>query len=171
MELEQATREELLALVLQQQETIAQLQAVIAKLEARIVELEERLARKGGKGMPGLKPKAPKVKEASPTKPRTPRTEGCGRERSAPTMIATHAVDRCEQCDIALVGGSVKRTREVVELVPSPVQITEHRYIERRCPLCGKRWVPKADLADQVLGQGRFGIELLTLIVTLREEG
>jgi transposase len=175
MEVEQATREELQALVLQQQQTIAQqqreiaqLQAVIAKLEARIVELETRLGRSGGKGMPGLKPKAD---EAGPPKPRKPRAEGFGRERSAPTMIVTHAVDRCERCDIALVGGSVKRTREVIELAPSPVQITEHRYIERRCPLCGKRWVPKADLADQVLGQGRFGIELLSLIVTLREDG
>lgn len=154
MELEQASREELLA--------------IIAKLQARIEELEQRLGRSGGKGMPGLKPKA---KDPAPGKPRKHRTEGFGRERSTPTMIVTHAVDRCEQCAIALVGGSVKRTREVIELAPCPVQIIEHRYLERRCPLCGKRWVPKAELADTVLGQGRFGIELLCFIATLREEG
>jgi len=168
MDLEQASREDLLEVVLQQQETIAQLQAVIAKLEARIAELEARLGRSGGKGMPGLKPKA---KDAMPPKPRKPRTEGFGRERGTPTMIVTHAVDRCEACAIALVGGSVKRTREVIELAPSPVQIIQHQYLERRCPLCGKRWVPKPELADQVLGQGRFGIELLCRIATLREEG
>jgi hypothetical protein len=86
-------------------------------------------------------------------------------------MIVSHAMDRCPQCDIALVGGSVKRTREVIELAPSPVQISQHQYLERRGPLCGKRWVPQPELADQVLGQGRFGIELISLIATLREEG
>lgn len=154
MELERASHDELLA--------------IIAQLQARIEELERLLGRSGGKGMPGLKPKA---KDAPAPKPRKPRSEGFGRERSTPTMIVTHAVDRCERCDIALVGGSVKRTREVIELTPSPVQITQHQYLERRCPLCGKRWVPKPDLANQVLGQGRFGIELLCLIAALREEG
>jgi transposase len=86
-------------------------------------------------------------------------------------MIVNHAVDRCEDCAINLVGGSVKRTREVIEIQPSPVQIIEHRYIERRCPLCTKRWTPKVDLADTVLGQQRFGLHLLSLIATLREEG
>jgi transposase len=175
MNLEQASREDLLELVLQHQrtiaqyeQTIAQLQAVIAKLEARVAELEARLGPSGGKGMPGLKPKA---QEPAPKKPRKPRTEGFGRERSTPTMIVTHAVDRCPGCDIALVGGSVKRTREVIELAPAPVQIVEHQYVERRCPLCGKRWVPKAELADAVVGQGRFGIELLCRIAAFREEG
>ena len=86
-------------------------------------------------------------------------------------MMVVHAVERCDQCDIARVGGSVKRTRELIELSPSPVQLIQHVYLERRCPLCGKRWVPKADLAEQVIGKGRLGIELLSLIVTLREEG
>jgi hypothetical protein len=153
MDMEQASREELLA--------------IIAQLQARIAELEARLGR-GSKGMPGLKPKA---KEADPKQPSKRRAEGCGRERGSPTMMVTHAVERCEACDIALVGGSVKRTREVIELAPSPVQIIQHVYLERRCPLCGKRWVPKPELADQVLGQGRFGIELISLIATLREDG
>lgn len=168
MEVEQASREELLELVRGQQQTIAQLQAVIAKLEARVAELEARLGRSGGKGMPGLKPKG---KNPAPTTERKQRAEGVGRERSAPTMIVTHAVARCAHCDIALVGGSLKRTREVIELAPSPVQIIQHQYLERRCPLCGTRWVPKPELADRVLGQGRFGIELLSLMATLREEG
>src|SRR6266545_2489122 len=164
MDLDHATREELLELARQQQQTIARLEAVIERLEARIVELENRLGR-GGKGMPGLKPKS---KDAGPKPARTPRVSGYGRERGTPTMMVSHAVERCDCCDIALVGGSVKRTREVIELSPSLVQLIQHVYLERRCPLCGKRWVPKAELAEQVIGKGRLGIELLGLIATLR---
>src|ERR1043166_5626200 len=118
MDVEQASREALLA--------------IIAQLQARLAELEARLGR-GGESMPGLKPKAD---EAGPKQPRTPRREGFGRKRDEPRMMVTHAVERCAHCDIALVGGSVKRTREVIELSPSPVQIIQHQYLERRCPLC-----------------------------------
>jgi transposase len=168
MDLSQATREELIELVLVQQETIARLQAVIEQLQERIADLENRLGRSGGKGMPGLKPKA---EERGPKSSPKRRPEGFGRPRGNPTRMVIHAVDRCPECEIVLVGGSAKRTREVIELHPSPVQITEHVFVERRCPLCGRRWVPRAELSEQVLGQQRFGIELLSLIATLREEG
>jgi hypothetical protein len=65
----------------------------------------------------------------------------------------------------------VKRTRQVIEVRPSPVQVIEHQYVERRCPQCGTRWTPKADLQGVVVGQGRLGIGLASLIATLREEG
>jgi len=82
-----------------------------------------------------------------------------------------HAVDRCPHCDCALVGGAVKRTREVLEVRPSPVQVIWHQYVERRCPQCGTRCTPRVDLEGVVVGQSRIGIGLASLIVTLREEG
>jgi Zn-finger nucleic acid-binding protein len=33
--------------------------------------------------------------------------------------------------------------------------LTEHVYMERRCPHCGGRWLPGAELAGVVVGQGR----------------
>jgi hypothetical protein len=48
MESEQASRDELLAVIAQQQ-------ATIATLEARVHELERRLAPGGPRGVPGLK--------------------------------------------------------------------------------------------------------------------
>jgi len=82
-----------------------------------------------------------------------------------------HALDHCPECGSALVGGSVHRTREVLEIVPTPVRITEHVFIARQCPLCRRRRVPKADLGGRVLGRQRLGIGLVSLIATLREEG
>jgi transposase len=169
MNLEAATREQLLQIIAEQQKVIEQLRAVIEQLQARIADLENRLGRSGGHGMPGLKPKA--GADSDPKPPRKPRAHGFGRHRAIPTERVEHAVDTCPACGIALVGGSVKRTREVIELSPSPAQVIEHVYIERRCPLCGKRWVPKVDLDGIVLGKQRLGLGLLSLIATLREEG
>src|SRR5207248_7540412 len=127
MEIETATREELLALIVQQQ-------ATITALEARVQELEARLV-KGGppKGMPGHKPQQPDPSRAK--KPRKRRPHGFARVRAVtPTATVRHALDACPACGCTLVGGSVKRTREVIEVRPSPVQVTWHQYVERRCP-------------------------------------
>lgn len=168
MNRETAPREHLLQIIAEQQQVIEQQQAVIEQLQARIAELESRLGRSGGRGMPGLKPPAG---ESASAKPRKPRAEGFGRQRATPTERVEHAVEACPTCGIALVGGSVKRSREVLELGPSPTRIIEHVYRERRCPLCGKRWTPQVDLTGQVLGKQRLGLGLVSLIVTLREEG
>ena len=164
MDLETATREDLLVLV-------AQLQATITALTARVQELEARLA-KGGPptGMPGHKPQQPDAARGKP--PRKRRPHGFTRVRAlAPTTTVRHALDACPDCGCTLVGGSVKRTREVIEVRPSPVQVTAHQYVERGCPQCGKRWTPKVELAGEALGQGRIGVGLASLIATLRDAG
>jgi transposase len=164
MNLDTASREQLV-------ELIGQLQATIAQLEVRVRELEARVA-KGGppKGMPGHKPEQPATPKA--TKPRKRRSHGFARVREpVASEQVHHAVDQCPECGITLVGGSVKRTRQVLEVRPSPVQVIEHQYLERRCPQCGKRWVPKGDLAGVVVGQERIGIGLASLIASLREAG
>jgi hypothetical protein len=53
-----------------------------------------------------------------------------------------------------------------------PAQVIEHQYVARVCPLCRKRRVPPGDLGGIVLGpRHRLGVGLVSLIVTLREEG
>jgi len=82
-----------------------------------------------------------------------------------------HAVEVCPDCGIHLAGGWVQRTREVMEILVAPVEVTEHVFITRVCPVCRRRHVPKAELQDVVVGQQRLGVNLVSLIVTLREEG
>src|SRR5436305_1532164 len=117
MSLEHASRAELLAVIAQQQATIAQLQATAATLEARVHELERRLGSGGGRGMPGLKPE--EVAARAP-RPRKRRRQNFARRRQAPTRQVVHAVAACPDCGTTLVGGSVKRTREVLDLVLAP---------------------------------------------------
>jgi hypothetical protein len=51
-----------------------------------------------------------------------------------------------------------------------PAVVTEHAYVERRCPCCGYRAVPAPGLAGVVCGQRRLRIGLVNLIATLQRD-
>jgi hypothetical protein len=190
LDLYRATREDLIRLVLAQLEQIADLtrrlaaqqaetaevRAVVAELTGRVGELlaaAESAAGPGGEpggpphGMPGLKPGPA---SSPPAATRRKRARGYGRARMTPTARQIHAYARCPNCRLPLTGGTVVRTREVIELPPAPVVVTEHVYLERRCPRCGGCWSPPPGLDGAVAGQGRLGVGLLARIGWLREE-
>jgi transposase len=164
LDLEQASRTDLIAL-------IAVLRATVQQLEQRVQTLEAKLSAGGGRGVPGTKPASQQRSKAT-GKPRRPRRQGFARRRSsAPTRQETHAAPQCPGCGTALAGGWVKRRREVIELAPAPVEITTHRILARQCARCGKVVVPAVDLGGTVSGQQRLGARLVSLIATLREQG
>lgn len=148
---------------------VAQLRATNAELQKRVDTLEKRLSTRGGSGMPGNKPTSPKTTEQK--EPRKKRPHGFSRMRMTPTEQVDHAVDICPDCGTRLQGGWVQRTREVLEIPVLPVRVIEHRFMARGCPVCGKRCVAKAEELEDVAGQERVGVNLASLIVTLREEG
>ena len=80
-------------------------------------------------------------------------------------------MENCPDCGAHLSGGWIQRSREVIELPVVPAQVAEHVYIARTCPACRRRCTPPAELGGVVLGQQRLGVNLLSLIATLREEG
>ena len=189
LDVSRATRDELVALVLAQREQLADaerrlawqaeevatLRATVAELTGRVGELlaAEAPAADGPdaagppRAMPGLKPgPAPAATGAA----RKPRAGGAGRRRMEPTARAVHALDRCPSGRLPLSGGTVVRTREAIEAPLGPPTVTEHVYLERRCPGCGGCWQPGPELAGAVVGQGRLGVGLLSLIAWLREE-
>jgi transposase len=191
LDLKNASRDELIRVVLAQRDALVALerqgarqQEVIARLEAALAEVTRQLgaavsagppsagatpAGEAGppKRMPGTKPtQAP----SRPAKPRKRRAHGFARRRMAPTARQVHAVGRCPDCGIPLVGGVIRRTREVIEVPVAPAVVTAHVYLERRCPCCRKAWTPPADLSGVVDGRQRFGVGLVGLVATLREE-
>src|SRR5690242_13910346 len=168
MNLETASRDELRALVARQAALIADHTAVITALETRVRELEARLGGGPPKRMPGHKAEQP---PHGPPRPRKRRAQGAARRRSVPTQQVVHALARCATCGCALVGGTVQRRREVLEVVPAAPQVIEHVYLARQCPQCRRRCVPPAELAGVVIGRQRLGVGLVSLIATLREVG
>jgi transposase/uncharacterized coiled-coil protein SlyX len=182
-----ATRDDLIRIIRQQDEVIATLQCRVAAQEQEIAEprqtvaaLTEQvgrlLAERGSdagstpgtpKGMPGLK--TTRIAETEP-RPRARRAHGAGRRRMRPTRIERHALRTCPVCGTGVSGGTVKRSREVIELAPPRIEVIEHQYLERRCPVCGMRCVPAPKLDGVVSGQGRIGHRLTSLLAVLHQE-
>ena len=159
---------------------IAELQAVIERLQRWIAELEGQAKPGGPLRMPGLKAKPARKPPAQPG-PRKQRRHGFARPRLTPTHRVEHVMENCPDCGAHRSGGWTQRTREVIELPVVPAQVTEHVYIARTCPArtcpartcpaCRWRCTPPAELDGVVLGQQRRGVNLLSLIATLWEEG
>ncbi len=162
VDLRDASREELLGIIARQQ-------ALIAELQRRVEELEGRLT--GGsrpRGMPGNKIVARRGGRGD-SKPRKPRSRGFGRLRMEPTDRVEHVLEACPDCGTHLEGGWTHRTREVIDIPESAARVTEHVVIARNCPVCGKRRLPRLELGGVALGRQRLGINLMSLVVTLRE--
>ena len=165
--LNSASRETLLEIIETQQKVIVELR--------RRVEYLERIISSGGSGlgMPGNKPSTRRrgSERSEKRKHRKHRPHGFARKRMEPTRRVMHAAESCPECGTALAGGWVHRRREVIEIPLSPAEVVEHVFLARTCGLCRKRRLPDNPLQGQVVGRRRFGNNLLSLIVTLREEG
>src|SRR5919198_2627861 len=144
----------------------AWLRAELAAAQARIADLEKRKT-----PAPGfVKANTERKERSEPRKKRAPE-HNAGRRRAEPTQTMQHAYERCPDCGYVLRGASVERTREVIDLPPPPpVVVTEHQILKRYCPVCQRWQVPAPDWSGQVLGQGRLGVRLVSLIAYLRTE-
>ena len=170
IDLTTASRDVLIAIIAQLQATVLEQQRVIERLQRRIAELEGQAKSGGPPRMPGLKPSSGRQPPAQ-QQPRKQRRHGFARPRMTPIHRVEHVMENCPDCGAHRSGGWTQRTREVIELPVVPVQVAEHVYIARTCPACRRRCTPPAVLDGVVLGQQRLGVNLLSLIATLREEG
>ena len=150
---------------------IGEQQTDIAELRRRIDELETRLStRRPSAGMPGNKPSA-KPRQPETKGPRKRRLHGFARRRAEPTRRVIHAPESCPECGTGLSGGWVQRTREVIDIPIVPAEVVEHVFVARMCALCRKRRMSQDSLQGLTMGRRRLGANLMSLMVTLREEG
>lgn len=152
----------------QLEQTTDQLQATqeaLQKAQARIAELEKQ---KTPPGFVKVNGKKPAVEEKKPREKREAQYNRA-RPRSVPTQMEEHRILICPDCQLRLGGISLARVREVIDVPALPgVQITEHRIYKGWCSGCQRWHEAPVDFSHQVLGQGRIGVRLASIIAYLR---
>lgn len=150
---------------------LAQAQAQLTQLAEQLAAAQQRIAeleRHHHDPPPFVKPNRPPP--AEPKRPRKKRAaeHNRGRRCEPPTRIEAHVLDRCPDCHYQLRGHSVAYRRQVIDLpAPQPVTVVEHQVIKRWCPHCRRWHTPPLDLTGQVLGQGRIGVRVASLVAFL----
>ena len=144
VDLGRASREELIQLV-------GRLLDHVEALEARISEL-------AGRPKPPTEPPTEGGKERKPpswvkaNRPDLPRKErqkrahGFARRREEPTHRVEHATASCPDCGTVLLGGRVRRRRQIITIPRVRARVTEHVVLERTCRKCGQQWSPELGL-------------------------
>lgn len=165
LDLDNATREELIQL---NSQLIARLQT----LEEQVKQLKAELESLRGGGSHSNPPSFVKANRPARNKKkkRKKRAHGFARRLDLVTARVEHSLEQCPQCQVALTGRRVIKTRQVIELPPVQAQVIEHQLIERACPQCQKRWAPPVDFATLAVGQQRFGISVQAEVALLRQQ-
>ena len=162
------------------EEQIASLEAQLQQALERLAEVTEQLRVAQGRIEELEKLKTPPPAFVKANKKQAPQEQkkerkkrearhNRARPRSQPTQIVEHRLLTCPSCQLRLGGLSLSRCREVIEVpAPPPVEVTEHRIYKGWCAGCQHWYEAPVEFHDQVIGQGRIGVRLASLIATLR---
>ncbi|MBE0589972.1 MAG: IS66 family transposase [Hydrogenophaga sp.] len=173
--LERISRENLLALIEYQAEQIEVLKAQNAQLKAQVEKLEGRLAKNSSNSSKppssdGLKKPAPKSRrEKGKRKPGG--QAGHNGETLAmvarPDEVVVHRLTTCSHCHSDLSGVTAERVlkRQVFDLPPIRLHVTEHQTEVKRCPACCR--VQQAAFPHGVNAPTQYGPNLLAHAVYL----
>jgi len=159
---------DLLGLREQNQSLQEQVKDLQGQLSVALWQIEE--LKKQTKDPPAfVKANVSKPKKEGPRKKRAKEQNGA-RKREAPTHIEEHLIRTCPDCQGDLSGISISRRRQIIELPPPPpVEVREYRVYKGWCASCQKWHEAPFDLPPgQVMGQGRLGVRISTVIAYLR---
>ncbi len=175
------TREDIIAVYQQGPEAVVTLVTTllerIAQLEARVKTLEDRLSQDSHNSH---KPPSSDPFTRPPRSLRQPSGKKPGgqpghpghtlRLVEPPDTVVTHTPERCGRCAASLAHAQVVDTqrRQVWEVPPLRLLVTEHQALVKRCGVCGQ--TTRADFPDAVRAPVQYGPCLKALGVSLLDE-
>jgi len=173
--LDQISREALIALIGQQAQQIEALQAQVKLLQAQAEKLERQIAKNSTNSSKppssdGLKKPAPKSRREKGQRKTGGQVghEGETLEMVAlPDAVVCHSLTTCHRCqqDLSEVATVGQVKRQVFDLPPVRLQVTEHRAEVKACPGCGQR--QRATFPAGVTAPTQYGPRLLAQAVYL----
>jgi len=158
--------EDLAVLVARQAEQIARLEAEVAELRRRLGQNSQNSSRPPSSDSPFVKPAPRSLRGKSGRKSGgQPGHPGSTLAQVAdPDEMLRHEPGPCAGCGAGLSGApevGVER-RQVFDVPPMPVRVTEHRLIARRCA-CGVTTCGAAP--DSVVAPVQYGPRITAIIV------
>jgi len=169
-------REEMQAAYQQGEEAVLalfdRLIGMVITLAARVQALEDQLAKdSGNSGKPpssdGLKKKAKQRSLRQPSGKKSGAQPGHKGHRlemvAEPDQVEVHPVEECAHCQVSLAAEEVAGVarRQVFELPPLRLVVTEHQAEIKWCPACGERTQAEFPAAVRQLTQYGPGIRAL----------
>ena len=146
---ETMSRDQLLAYIRYQAEQIEVLKAQNAALEARLEKLEHRLNKNStnsskppsSDGLRKPKPKSRRDKGKRQSGGQPGHEGGTLKMAAHPDAIVVHTLAACPHCqhDVSQTQVERKVKRQVFDMPPIRLQVTEHQVEAKVCPCCGQR--------------------------------
>ncbi len=148
--------------------------ALIQALEGRLLRLEEHL---GLSSRNSSKPPSSDVTRPGPKSLRTPSGKKPGGQKGhpgntlqlveVPDQVVTHKVERCAGCGASLrdLATMAYEPRQVFELPPLSLYVTEHRAETKQCPCCAM--TTKASFPAAVRARVQYGARYRAFLVYL----
>jgi transposase len=161
---------ELEALVAQQSEQIAQLSAYIRELEGRLAKDSHNSSKPPSSD--GLLRKTTSLRRRSGKKPggQLGHRGETLKLQATPDVVVEHRPTHCSQCQAPLTNAPVvvRERRQVHDLPPVQLVVTEHQALHLRCPACQQ--VSRGIFPAEAPSRAQYGPRVRALAVYLVEE-
>lgn len=167
-QLEKLDKEELILVILALQEQVRGLQQTVVKQSAEMQELRDQLVKTSRNS--GKPPSSDGLKKPRRGNLRRKTGRGSGGQEGhpghtlkmveKPDQVEVHKVSTCPQCavDLQTIEADECEQRQVFDVPPVRLEVTEHRAEIKVCPQCGER--VKAKFPPEVTQPVQYGLRL-----------